>query len=185
MNSFENEAEKLKTALAEFQTAARFRPDDLIVFGCSSSEIAGLRIGSATNMEAARALLPVMQEWGERNGLYLAVQCCEHLNRSLVVEAGCAGAYDLEEVNVIPHEKGGGALAAAAMELFTEPLVVESLLHKAHGGVDIGNTFIGMHLRRVAVCVRLDISRIGEATINCVRTRPVLIGGDRAKHKQL
>lgn len=185
MSQFHNEAAQLQTVLEELQLNANFKPGNLIVIGCSSSEIAGYRIGSATNIEVAMAILPVILEWAQQSGLLIAVQCCEHLNRCLIVEQACAKQYGLEEVNVIPYLKGGGALAAAAMELFAAPVVVESLQHQAHGGVDIGNTFIGMHLRRVAVCVRPSIKNIGAAQISCVKTRPLLIGGSRAKHHEI
>ncbi|HPU75865.1 MAG TPA: TIGR01440 family protein, partial [Bacillota bacterium] len=115
--------------------------------------------------------------------LYLAVQCCEHLNRALVVERECAGRYGLELVTVIPHLRAGGALSAAAMKEYGDPVVVESI--SAHAGMDIGDTFIGMHLRHVAVPVRLEITKIGDAHLTMARTRPKLIGGERALYPKI
>jgi len=165
-------------ALRGLLAVAGLRPHDIVVVGCSTSEVAGHRIGSASSAEIAEAimdgLLPIIRE----SQLYLAVQCCEHLNRALVVERECADRYGLELVTVIPHLKAGGALSAAAMKEYSDPVVVESI--SAHAGMDIGDTFIGMHLRRVAVPVRLDITRIGDAHLTMARTRPKLIGGERA-----
>ena len=165
-------------ALRGLLGVAGLRPHDIVVVGCSTSEVAGHRIGSASSADIAEAimdgLLPIIKE----DQLYLAVQCCEHLNRALVVERECAARCELELVTVIPHLKAGGALSAAAMKEYSDPVVVESI--SAHAGMDIGDTFIGMHLRRVAVPVRLDITRIGDAHLTMARTRPKLIGGERA-----
>ncbi len=165
-------------ALRGLLGVAGLRPHDIVVVGCSTSEVAGHRIGSASSADIAEAimdgLLPIIKE----DQLYLAIQCCEHLNRALVVERECAARCELELVTVIPHLKAGGALSAAAMKEYSDPVVVESI--SAHAGMDIGDTFIGMHLRRVAVPVRLDITRIGDAHLTMARTRPKLIGGERA-----
>ena len=112
--------------------------------------------------------------------LYLAIQCCEHLNRALVVEEECALKYGLEIVSVVPHEKAGGSLATVAMTSFRKPVVVETIA--AHAGLDVGDTFIGMHLKRVAVPVRLAVKQIGKAHVTAARTRPKFIGGDRARY---
>jgi len=165
-------------ALRGLLGVAGLRPHDIVVVGCSTSEVAGHRIGSASSADIAEAimdgLLPIIKE----DQLYLAIQCCEHLNRALVVERECAARCELELVTVIPHLKAGGALSAAAMKEYSDPVVVESI--SAHAGMDIGDTFIGMHLRRVAVPVRLEITRIGDAHLTMARTRPKLIGGERA-----
>ena len=179
---FEKEAAQTAQALHQFQEAAAFNPGSLIVIGCSSSEIVGSRIGSATSKEAAQAVLPEIIAWAQKNTLHIAVQCCEHLNRCLIVEEPCAEKFRLEPVSVIPYTKAGGGLADAAMKLFTRPVVVESLRHGAHGGMDIGGTLIGMHLRRVAVRTQIDVKRIGAASVICAHTRPILIGGERAKY---
>ena len=171
------------TALRGLLAVAGLRPHDILVVGCSTSEVAGHKIGSASSADVADAimsgLLPIIRE----SQLYLAVQCCEHLNRALVVERECADRYGLELVTVITHLKAGGALAAAAMKEYGDPVVVESI--SAHAGMDIGDTFIGMHLRRVAVPVRLEITKIGDAHLTMARTRPKLIGGERALYPKI
>ncbi len=182
MDKLEQEAIRLKELLNEFGAISGFKPGNLIVFGVSSSEIAGKKIGTASNMDIAEAFVPVMREWADAAGLYIAVQGCEHINRSLAVDAECAEVYGLEPVCVVPHLKAGGAFATAAYNSFSGATMVESLLHQAHGGVDIGNTFIGMHLRRVVVPVRTGIRQIGAASVNCARTRPMLVGGERAHY---
>lgn len=168
-------------ALQGLLDVAHLKPGNIVVVGCSTSEVIGQKIGSASNLEVARAIMDGLLPLIEENGLFLAVQCCEHLNRALVVEEACAERYGLEIVSVIPHPKAGGALATVAMERFTRPVVVEAI--SAHAGLDIGDTFIGMHLKRVAVPVRLPIKSIGEAHLTLARTRPKLIGGERAKYR--
>ena len=169
------------TALHELIEAAHLTPGQLLVIGCSSSEMIGERIGKHSSMEAALALrdaiLPILSE----HGICLAVQCCEHLNRALVMERSTAVKYGYEPVWVKPQPKAGGSFATAVWETMTDPVAVESV--KAHAGMDIGATLIGMHLRRVAVPVRLSISRIGEAPLVCARTRPAYIGGPRAEYQ--
>ncbi|NLS45638.1 MAG: TIGR01440 family protein [Firmicutes bacterium] len=169
-----------KGAVCKLLSMIEPKPRMIFVVGCSTSEIMGEKIGSASNIDTAEAvmagLLPIIHEYG----LYLAVQCCEHLNRALVVERECMNQYLLEEVTVIPHKDAGGALAAVAMKQFQDPVVVETI--SAHSGMDIGDTIIGMHLKKVAVPVRLDIESIGHAHLTFARTRPKLIGGRRAKY---
>jgi uncharacterized protein (TIGR01440 family) len=171
----------VEQALKELLEVAHLKPNDILVVGCSTSEVIGQKIGSASSLEVAIALmdgiLPIVKE----NNLFLATQCCEHLNRALVVEETCALFYGLEVVNVVPHPKAGGSFATMAMERFKNPMVVEEIA--GHAGMDIGDTFIGMHLKRVAVPVRVSIKSIGEAHLTLARTRPKLIGGERAKYK--
>ena len=159
---------------------ARLRPGEILIVGCSTSEIRGERIGTASSREVAEAVYAGLGPVVEEHAIFLAVQCCEHLNRALVVERACAERYGLEIVSVLPHLKAGGALATLAMELTADAVVVEIIA--AHAGIDIGDTFIGMHLRRVAVPVRSDIRSIGQARLTMARTRPRYIGGERAKH---
>ena len=158
--------------------AARLKVRDIVVVGCSSSEISGHAIGSFSSTDLAQAvfegLYPILRE----NGLYLAAQCCEHLNRALVIESEAVEHYGLKLVNVIPQPKAGGSFATTAYQCFSAPAVVSGVCAKA--GMDIGDTLIGMHLARVAVPVRLDIKQIGEANLVCARTRPPFIGGSRA-----
>lgn len=172
--------EQVKEALEELLNAANLKAGNIVVIGCSTSEVLGKKIGSASNMDVAKALmdgiLPIIKE---RN-LYLSVQCCEHLNRAIVVEEECAEKYNLEIVAVVPQPKAGGSCATTAMQRFEKPVVVDSI--SAHAGLDIGDTFIGMHMKRVAVPVRLSVKKIGEANLTAVRTRPKLVGGERARY---
>ncbi|MDE7219128.1 MAG: TIGR01440 family protein [Oscillospiraceae bacterium] len=165
-------------AAAELLDAAGLRPGDIFVVGCSSSEIMGGHIGKASSLEAARAVFTGIYPLLEERGLYLAAQCCEHLNRALIVEADCAAKYGYDPVSVRPQPKAGGSFAATAWECFRCPAAVEQI--RAHAGLDIGGTLIGMHLRPVAVPVRLSLDHIGQAALLCARTRPKFIGGSRA-----
>ena len=169
-----------RSAILQLLEIARPRPQDIVVVGCSSSEVVGRRIGSTSSPEIAGAifegLYPVLQD----RELFLAAQCCEHLNRALIVERAAAERYRLEIVNAVPQPKAGGSFAAAAYAAFADPVAVEEV--RAVCGMDIGGTLIGMHLARVAVPVRLDSGRIGEASLICARTRPKFIGGARAQY---
>lgn len=173
---------QVQQALDGLLEVARLKPGQILVVGCSTSEVQGKRIGSGSNTEIATAILEVLMRAAREKGFFLAIQCCEHLNRALVVEEECAEKYNLEPVTVYPVPKAGGATAAMAMEMFEHPVVVESI--RAHAGMDIGDTFIGMHLRPVAVPVRLPIKSIGYAHLTMARTRPKLIGGQRAVYKR-
>ena len=169
-------------AVRELIDVAGLREGDLLVIGCSSSEIVGAHIGKGSSLEAAQAVFegiyPILQE----KGIYLAAQCCEHLNRALIVEGEYAKQHGLEVVTVRPQPKAGGSFATTAYERFAQPVAVETVT--ADAGIDIGGTLIGMHLRRVAVPVRLSVNRIGEANILCARTRPKFIGGARAVYPE-
>lgn len=160
---------------------AQLRPAEILVVGCSTSEVCGAKIGTQSNDAVANALFGAIEPPCRREGIFLAVQCCEHLNRALVVERACAEKYHLEMVNVVPALKAGGALSVAALENFADPVIVENI--RAHAGLDIGDTVIGMHLRPVVVPVRGAIKRIGEANVVLARTRPKYIGGPRAHYK--
>lgn len=172
---------KVNQAITELLDIAKLKPGEIVVVGTSSSEIMGKKIGSDSSMEVAEAVFkgiyPVILE----RQLFLAGQCCEHLNRALVVEAACAEKYGLEIVTVIPWLKAGGGWATACMQNFQEPVVVESI--KGHSALDIGDTLIGMHLRPVVVPVRLAVREVGFAHVTAARTRPKLIGGERARYK--
>ena len=165
-------------AAQELLDAAALKQGEILVVGCSTSEVAGHTIGKASIPAVAAALLeglyPVLRE----RGIYLAAQCCEHLNRALIIERACAEKYGLDEVAVRPAPKAGGSFATAVYDVFEHPVAVEAI--RAHAGIDIGGTLIGMHLRAVAVPVRLTLSKIGEANILCARTRPKYVGGPRA-----
>lgn len=167
-----------KQATVELLAAAKLQKGDLLVVGCSSSEISGSRIGSDSRPETAEAVFSAIYEVVKEKGVYLAAQCCEHLNRSLVVEEAYAEAHDLEIVNAVPQPKAGGSFATAAYKGFVQPVLVEEV--RADAGLDIGGTLIGMHLKRVAVPVRLSLEHIGEAILLAARTRPKYVGGARA-----
>lgn len=166
------------TAVRELLEAAGLRRGDLFVVGCSSSEITGGRIGKASSLETARAVFQGIYPVLEERGIFLAAQCCEHLNRALIVEADCAEQYGYDPVSVRPQPKAGGSFATTAWESFRRPAAVEHV--RAHAGLDIGGTLIGMHLRDVAVPVRLSLDHVGRAILLCARTRPKFIGGSRA-----
>ena len=170
-----------ETAVRELIDAAHLCAGQLLVIGCSSSEMVGERIGKGSSMAAACALadaiLPVIAE----RGISLAVQCCEHLNRALIMERADAERYGYPVVWVKPQPKAGGSFATTVWERMSDPVAVESV--SAHAGMDVGNTLIGMHLRRVAVPVRLSVFRIGDAPLVCARTRPAYIGGPRAEYQ--
>ena len=157
---------------------AKLKKGDILVIGCSSSEIVGEKIGKGSSIEAAEAVFEAIYAETEKVGVYLAAQCCEHLNRAIIIEAECAEKYGFEQVCVVPRPKAGGSFATTAYKRFSSPVAVENI--KTHAGLDIGGTLIGMHLRAVAVPVRLSIKTIGEANILCARTRPKYIGGERA-----
>lgn len=169
-------------AMDDLFMAAQLKAGKILVIGCSTSEISGHNIGSTSSLEIAEILLEVVIPRVQAEGLYLAVQGCEHLNRALVVEAECAERYGLEEVNVLPHLRAGGGFATAYYHHCRQPVMVERI--QAHAGMDIGDTFIGMHLRRVVVPVRSQVKAIGHAHLTMARTRPPLIGGPRAHYQE-
>ena len=175
---FEQIKKEAGCAVSELVEIAGLRAGDVFVVGCSTSEVLGHTIGKASVPSAAQALLdgilPVLRE----KGIYIAAQCCEHLNRAIIMEAACAEKYGIDVVAVRPQPKAGGSFATAVYDALEHPVATESV--RAHAGIDIGGTLIGMHLRQVAVPVRLSLSRIGEANILCARTRPKYIGGPRA-----
>ena len=170
-----------RTAAAELLDAAGLRPGNIFVVGCSSSEVIGGQIGHASSREAAEAVFEGIYPALRERGVYLAAQCCEHLNRALIVESACAERYGYEPVCVVPQPKAGGSFAARAWAAFERPTAVEHI--RAHAGLDIGGTLIGMHLRDVAVPVRLSLDHIGQAILLCARTRPRFIGGSRAVYE--
>ena len=174
-----NEARRAAELLV---AAAKLKKGDLCVVGCSSSEIVGQRIGKGSVFEVGQAVFEEIYGVLKKNGIYLGCQCCEHLNRAVVVEGEYAQSHGLEEVNVVPQPKAGGSWATAGYRAFEHPVVVEEV--KADAGMDIGDTLIGMHLKRVAVPVRLDVRKIGEANVVYARTRPKFIGGCRAVYDE-
>ena len=180
MDIYEQITEQAHTAAAELLEQAGLRPGQLLVIGCSSSEMMGQHIGRGSSMEAARAafagIWPVLQE----KNVHLAVQCCEHLNRAIIIEREAVPNADI--VNVVPQPKAGGSFATAAYHSFRDPVAVESI--RADAGLDIGGTLIGMHLKHVAVPLRLSVDHIGSAILLAARVRPKFIGGVRAIYDQ-
>lgn len=168
-------AEKLTEELC---TAAGLEKGDILVVGCSSSEIMGDRIGTASSLEGARAAFEGIYGVVKKKGIYLATQCCEHLNRAIIIEKELQKRERLTAVNVVPQPKAGGSFSTVAYNSFENPVAVEHI--KAQAGIDIGDTLIGMHLEDVAVPLRLSINTIGMAHVVCARTRPKFIGGQRA-----
>ena len=176
--------EKIKNdaiiAINELIEASGIGEGDILVVGCSSSEMVGGSIGKNSAPDAATALLDAIYPILSEKGIFLAAQCCEHLNRALIVERKCAQKYGLEEVCAVPQIKAGGSFATAVYARMENPVTVEHI--QAHAGIDIGSTLIGMHLKSVAVPVRLSIDHIGNAYIVCARTRPKYIGGERTRY---
>ena len=170
-----------RTVVTELVDQSQLKPGSLFVIGCSSSEMVGKRIGKGSSMDAAQAafggIYPILQ----KQGIHLAVQCCEHLNRALIMERSVAEQKGYEIVNVIPQPHAGGSFAVTAWNAFSDPVAVETI--QADAGMDIGGTLIGMHLRRVAVPVRTSLDHIGEAIVLCARTRAKYIGGSRAVYQ--
>ncbi|HQA98555.1 MAG TPA: TIGR01440 family protein [Clostridia bacterium] len=180
---FDQITKEAAQAVTELTDIARLQPGALLVIGCSSSEMVGQRIGKGSSMEAARAvwrgIAPILAE----REVHLAAQCCEHLNRALVVERAVALRHGYEIVNAVPRPDAGGSFPVTVYENMEDPVLVDAV--RADAGLDIGGTLIGMHLKQVAVPVRLGISAIGQARILCARTRPRYIGGPRAAHLEM
>jgi len=178
---FDEITRQSKQAVTEILDSARMYKDSIFVIGCSSSEILGDQIGTATNLDSANAvydgIIPVLNE----RGILAAAQCCEHLNRALVVERETMLKYHLEQVNAIPQPNhAGGAFATVCYQRFKDPVLVESIQQLADAGIDIGGTMIGMHMHSVVVPMRISLRKIGHAPIICARHRPKYVGGKRA-----
>ena len=171
-----------RQAVEELLAQANLRRGDVFVVGCSSSEIVDGHIGHDSSMEAAAAVYDGIAPVLAQRGIWLAAQCCEHLNRAIILERQAAEAYGWEEVCVVPRPHAGGSWATTCWKHMEHPVAVEAI--RAHAGMDIGGTLIGMHLRAVAVPVRLSLDHIGHAILLCARTRPKLIGGERAKYTE-
>ena len=167
--------------LDAFFQKANLHARQILVLGCSTSEVIGQRIGQGSSLEVAEVLLPPLLDRVQQQGIFLAVQGCEHINRALVVEETCIDHYGLEVVTVFPALHAGGAMTVKAWEKFSSPVMVERI--QGHAGIDIGDTFIGMHLRPVAIPIRLHVKELGEAHLTLAYTRPRLIGGPRAVYE--
>ena len=177
MNSLYNQA---KNTINEIITKAKLKKGNILVVGCSTSEILGKKIGTNSAPEIAKEVFNGLYDCAKENGIFLAIQCCEHLNRAIVIER--EGAKGYEQVNVVPQPKAGGSMATQAYASFNDPIVLEDI--KADAGIDIGLTLIGMHLKKVAVPVRLENNKIGEAIVVGARVRPKFIGGIRAIYNE-
>lgn len=164
--------------------AAKLKIGDLFVVGCSSSEILGEKIGTHSSVEVAEAVFEGIHSVLHEHGVELAAQCCEHLNRALIVERAVAEQFGLEEVNVVPQPKAGGSFGTTAYKRFDDPVAVESLKQSASAGMDIGGTLIGMHIKPVVVPLRIETKKIGEADLLCARRRPKFVGGSRAVYNE-
>lgn len=167
-------------AAKELIEKAMLKKGQVLVVGCSSSEVCGAVIGKDSNYEAAGMVFDGIYKACCENGIYLACQCCEHLNRALIIEEELAEKLSLEIVNVVPQPKAGGSFATNGWKKFKSPVAVEHI--KAHAGIDIGDTLIGMHLKDVAIPLRLEVKKIGQAHLVCARTRAKYIGGERAMY---
>ena len=172
--------QQVTAVMQEFGEKAKLKKGNLIVVGCSTSEILGSKIGTNSCPDVAKIVFEAIFDYTSKNGLRLAIQCCEHLNRALISDRSYLPFLD--EVNVIPQPKAGGSLATQAYAHFAYPIAVEDI--KADAGLDIGLTLIGMHLKKVAVPVRLENNRIGEALVVAARTRAKFVGGSRAVYNE-
>lgn len=170
--------EQARQAILELCEQAGLKDGAVVVVGCSTSEVLGSKIGTDSSPQTAEELFRGIYEALQEKGIYLAAQCCEHLNRAIIIERAAA-AY-AETVNVVPQPKAGGSFATAAYHAFSDPVAVEEI--RADAGLDIGGTLIGMHLKKVAVPLRLSIDHIGNAILLAARTRPKFIGGERAAY---
>ncbi len=177
---YEDIKEEAARAALELVEAAGLVRGQIVVIGCSTSEVCGERIGSASVPEVAEAIYEGIASVLKPRGIYIAAQCCEHLNRAIIVERAAAGSHEI--VNVVPQPKAGGSFATAAYKFAEDPVALEEIA--ADAGLDIGLTLIGMHLKKVAVPLRLSVKKIGCAVLNAARTRPKFIGGGRAHYDE-
>lgn len=177
----ENIFNQAQAAAKELIEKSGITNGNIVVIGCSTSEVIGERIGTSGTVEVAQQIFDGLSSVFSENGIFIAAQCCEHLNRAIIIEAEKADALGLEKVCVVPHPHAGGSFATAAYRTMKNPVAVEEI--KADAGIDIGTTLIGMHLKRVAVPLRLENNTIGEAKLSAARTRPKYIGGERAKYE--
>ena len=177
MNQIYNDASQVINEVIE---KANLKEGQLFVIGCSSSETMGEHMGTSSSKDAAEAIYKAVVSELLSRGIRVAVQCCEHLNRALVVERETAELYGFEEVNVIPQPHAGGAFAVEAYSNFKDPVVVESINAKADAGIDIGGVMVGMHIHPVVVPLRLENRNIGKAIVVAARRRPKYVGGVRA-----
>ena len=170
--------DQARNVAGEIIETAKLCKGQILVVGCSTSEVCGDKIGTNSSPDVARAVFGGIYDACREKGVYVATQCCEHLNRAIIIEAEAVPGAEI--VNVVPYPKAGGSLSTVAYETFEEPVALEEI--KADAGIDIGGTLIGMHLKKVAVPVRLENNTIGKAHVIAARTRAKFIGGDRAHY---
>lgn len=172
--------EQTKAVIAELCEKAKLTTGNIVVVGCSTSEVVGSKIGTNSSPEVAGEIFNALNDYTKSKGIFLAIQCCEHLNRAIITERKAVPLGEI--VNVVPQPKAGGSLATKAYAGFDEPVALEEI--KADAGIDIGFTMIGMHLKKVAVPLRLEHNTIGEAMVLSARTRPKFVGGVRAVYDE-
>ena len=177
---YENIVEELTIAATELIEKAKLTEGSIVVVGCSTSEVVGEKIGSASVVELGELIYQTLANVFNDKGIYIAAQCCEHLNRAIIIEREAVPFAEI--VNVVPQPKAGGSMATQAYQNMKDPVAVERI--QADAGIDIGFTLIGMHLKNVAVPVRLENNHIGDATVLAARTRPKFIGGVRANYDE-
>ena len=177
---YEEITEKARSIVADVLEQSRLKSEDIFLVGCSTSTVFGEAYGSSSNMDIARALFEGIYPELKKRGIYLAVQCCEHLNRAIIIPEKAAEKLRLDIVNVVPWPKAGGSFATVAYKSLERPVAVEHI--RADAGMDIGGVLIGMHLREVAVPLNLKDNMIGKSHITAARTRPKFIGGERAHY---
>ena len=171
-----------KAAALEICQVAKLRKGQILVVGCSTSEVTGHKVGSYSSPELGQAIYDGIQEALQPQGIYLAAQCCEHLNRALVMEQKVLDERRLTQVNVMPVPKAGGSTGAAAYLRFEEPAVAMAI--QAEAAIDVGDTLVGMHIRPVAVPLRMpqENYKVGEAHVVMAYSRLPYIGGERAQY---
>jgi len=180
MDNLERIAAQLTEAAQQVYEEGRLTAGQIVVIGCSTSTVAGSTMGTDSRPELGKFLFDTLYNFFAPKGIYLAAQCCEHLNRAIIVER--AAVPNADTVNVVPQPKAGGSFATAAYAAFTDPVAVEEI--RADAGMDIGGTLIGMHLKKVAVPIHLKNHAVGEAYLTAARVRPKFIGGIRAKYDE-
>ncbi|MBQ9461294.1 MAG: TIGR01440 family protein [Clostridia bacterium] len=177
---YEEIKEQARAAVLETIERAKLKSGDIFVVGCSSSTVVGSYYGTASSMDIAQAVFDGIYPELKNRGIFLAAQCCEHLNRAIITERKAAEKQGREEVNAVPQPKAGGSFATITYNTLEDPVALEHI--RADAGMDVGGVLIGMHLKEVAVPMMLSVKKIGEANLTAARTRPKFIGGERAHY---